>query len=1377
MSQFPNTSDTLDLLREPAGGNFLRQSAGLAAPMNRFYFDRLGNTTGDRLQPKGGFFGQIGRQLVEGEASLSTLNPVGRGFITSGAEWLAGAFSDRAEAEISVPGPFISDAITKERKFMVDGVPTPAAQVNISDMWRNLPVEARIAMQTAGFDVTTLSNLGIGDAQTFSDRWPDLLNAINSRQLIQDYADKRPIRSGLATATTFGVNIVTDPVVIGTLGAGAVAKVAARSTIRESLKQASARAAVAIGDGPGLSVAKKALLQDRMLAARMLYQPSSVAAGSSYMLTADIASQERNLLYGMGDIEDGVKLSFGTAAVGGLIGLAGSELALRLVGRSHGTITNKVYRDADEINSYAKARVEARMSNSPGFERQGIDWDEVITEEFVEDFAAATYRPDQARRVGQALDDIDLTDDTAHAAVTNYMTKFPTAEELETFVRSGLRDSVETGNIPTTRYEIAKAELDRLIAKRLSVDPASKSARGINAEIGRVQDEISSLLGPELLFRSAGLPERQGLLARQLRAIASELPSTAFTNPNQRRARLTTLFTRLAESAKDGSYNTSALIPYMQKQMNKIGAAIGNPGQRARLFMASEKPTVAMIGRLFNVVSDRPFHRSERITMPDGTELMSTASRRDELDRDIIDPFKIEYINVIQRMTEQERSAFSANVLLAATGKLDDADDITRQVAEFLRSGYDSVGARGERTGYLNSMLDNYVFILLNKEITEEAKDAFIRKWSKTYGERFDSRLNANPEIHYNTLLDLGLVTKAGNRHITIEGVILRADGEEGLPKTLNEMSDEFKADYIATVPDTIANEGRLYLHRHGSKADKKGLYDPELELETDDINGFADPSRLRARGDYVRSDISRKVAQDILLDREILESGLVNLDLAETLDAYMRSTGYNIVRQETLTQLVGEPIRFPEFLAVLRNVAGDDPEARKAVDLIELTDRSQANRLRRDQELSVFTTTVAQVGSAVVNAAMLPLILAFEGGSTIARMAGNGNTRLYVETAANAFARLADSNLARLDGVDSAMESLGRAWSSTADLHMAHDLQTSKWARTSRTGNELVRTVTFERPLTRFLKSMHYDMTYGKLDKYRNKLDRLYGLQMRPDSIEELKGVARQAGIDWRDLDMFQRKGLLNDNVLDGAKHALSMDPKALTNVRRMEWVIANTPPGPVRDNVSDLNRIMRNWAYEDAQALIATPDATSRVTLGDKTPMSNLLQLAFGFTSWAMTFQNRTMARMSNSAPWKQVSFLSYFVAAETMNSVYRDVVTNGKSPEEVSLDWEENGAKKFGAILLRLPQFGIINPLTSAAELALAGGNTQIGGMSNLVSSPVLGMTDRALRATLQGGQQVMNGEPLSDSVKDSVYRLAPGANFWYVTLLRRLRDDFE
>lgn len=942
------------------------------------------------------------------------------------------------------------------------------------------------------------------------------------------------------------------------------------------------------------------------------------------------------------------------------------------------------------------------------------------------------------------------------------------------------KSALDRGEVPPTKFsEVRDAMFD--LPPRIREAAAAgdnKTAEKLRRELAEYQNEYMRLLSDEFRLNDIGNASKIPGLVEALRSLVNDVPIATLESQNLRSAETARRLITVYQDRQGEDFYTTQVIPWIQNNrvLRKVNTFL-NPGQRARVAMTSDDPVTSIIGKSISLVDNSAFHVKERFQNADGSEVADVRTRARTFTIQHLVPLEIVSTRAIKGMDAAQAKSTFKDAVSIAIGKKADGSQQSMDIAKALRSMMDAVGVRGTRAGYLNNILENYLPAYMKPNLSVEQEGIFKTVWTEHSMRRFGPQAGPDAEVHYNTLAKMGYVKKRGKVHVASskmpEGfsTLLDDNGKMLLPTKVSEISDAHIADYQAALGDAVVAEADWIYRQRAARANDYGMYDPDAEV---DVPVYGDSDRAASIRNFVRSDLGRRIEQEILFDERLLDADIIEIDPVKIGQYYTRSTGYNISRAEALADLFGEPVAWGDFIKALEDL----PKTQEGVDVLELlksVDATQAGRVRMNSEGSVFAYSLGQFASAGVNQTITPTIVATEGAATIVRSIMS--PQLYsdfADTVKDFVKYLVDGNFAKLDGVEQEFErASGRVLVEFND-HLPQAVRESRIAQTAESLNTASRILGGERFATRAFRGLNFRLSYGRLGKYSNKLDRLAGLQRRFATAAEEIGAARAAGISRADLVQLRSAGLLDDRMLGIAKKIVAVDPKGLQSRERLTAVVAGFDSQADRALGSELNQRISQKALDDAESFVATPTATSRATASGSWSRYPVLKLMAGFTSWSMTFQNRTMTRLSTAAYDKQAGFLGMFLAAEIMNQMYRDVMYGGYSPEDAAQKWKDDPVKNTAVLLSRMPVWGPFNPATGLVQMFAAGYG---GGLSSIADSPALSVMDRTIRSAVGVGEALSRGESPSESDTRTMDRVIPGWGLWYLQGSRRTVEGFN
>jgi hypothetical protein len=1387
-----------------------------ADPFSQAYFDDFGNPT--LLPPEPSLRLGISGRLRESAAlsSPELLGDAGTVALRSGIDWITAGQMRSERESMRLPGAFAQD-VDANRVLLPDGV-KEAKDVLIEDLWETFSDIDKQAIGTAGFDVNTLKFLGINNAEDFAQRWPTLLQAVNARQSIERLKEESGAASFAAWTAELGFQLATDPLLWLSLGASRLVKTPAKAAAKETLKEAAkqvakgavyegvddatklaaigtlqqvsgkaplkrsvmSKIAQGIAEGPSQILARRAIAEGRTKAARGIFQGGFTATGMSSGAAFGFAQQNYDLQMGFADPSNDLDTPWASIAVGGVVGLFFSELGLRMMNRTHGVIKNRTLLESGEVYTLGSEVVSRKSRANPSSLDDIIDVEHVSAAETLEEIVALRYTPEQVRELNEISDLLSskIEDSAQTIAVRDFLLKMPTHEELKAFLS---RDLSSVTELPATQWSKSREELWDLQGK---IQEAAASGRKKELKRLRKRQRVAQInyenAVRHLRLNNIGQDKKIVGLANALRQLANDVPIATMQNAAARESEIV----RRAQSqvVTDNARPTSLLnrILYMD---NWAGRAVRlfNPAMKFKAAMGHDKPKMVFVARLLSLIDNKALSPQERLKHPDGSDITDIRTRHTRMEQRFLEPIRHLSKAVRSSMSMQRQRELLQNTVRAAAG-LEDALPETANLVKIIKKMRDEYGRRAAQAGALPALLKDFVPIYFVQNPTKAMEDVFKKVYKRHLKNKFSREAGLDAQPHYNTLAYLGYVVKDKNgKHVvgpnTPADFTTRLDPETGemlIPLSVADMAPKYRDDYYKALDDGLELDAQLaYNRRLGKGVD----YDPDnpdappTPFEGDEIQN-------RRVTNYTRSETSRMLEQQVLLDPEVLESGLVEIDPEHYMSWYHRSTGYNIMRDEAVSEFFGEPVGFNELIRAMRSFAGDDDEVKDLVESLVHIDRSQAGRNRISREGALPAYVVGNFASSAVSAALGPVVMTgFEGALTVARVITGSSTYVnLVGDIKSALKAALDSGEARSKGFETAMDE-GSRFAQLPEDTVNSAVRDRRSAKVSRYVLDLTRVLTLERQGTAMLKSLNYAHSFSKLWKYRHKLDRMIAMGDRlsriVDDPAEATAIAREAGMSIGDYQLLKGAGLLTPDMLKIAKKVNNIDGNALSRRERLRDIAVRLDAED-RKLLEEFEARLDAFAQDDTNNFIATPSASTRAASAGEWTQNPILRLLTAFTSWGTTFQASTMTRVGTSAYHKQAGLLALFVGGEITNQMYRDVIYGGMSIDDAAARWTEEPEKNTAILLSRLPVWGAFNPATGIAHMLAAGYGS---GAASVVDSPALSMVDRGISATWTAAKARYNGEEIPESSIRAYERILPGANFWWIRAIDRATEGFE
>lgn len=1400
MTSLPLGPATRNLFDAPLGDDVRQQFA--SDPYRNVYTTPTGGLTFS--EPSGGFLPSLRSRLTT-SARISDelqLGGIGQFALRSGADWYADYQADRALEKVQMPGPYLNRD-ENGWNVLIGGEQKSARDVGIQELWDSFSTLRQRMMLQAGYSPETLRGIRIQNAEQFAEKWPLLNEAILGRQWLERSAEEAPIRNFFAGATELAAQIGTDPFLLLSLGATSVVKSSAKTaTIRAAATASVDDAAKAIekitgknyatqiaeyvAEGPSQIAARQAISQGRSGAARAIFQGGATAYGATAGSAMAYAAHSYNLETGMVDPSQDMDVPWLQASMGGLLGFGLSEVGLRAMNRSYGQITKRTYLEESPVYNLG-SEINARLYDSkPQTLDQMVDMEHIKAADAIEDYVGTMYTPQQVRELKQVSNLIEaagIEDSATTRTLRDYLLTMPSHDELTRFLSvaegdtvSPLQRALDSGDLPETAFAQARRELWELEPKLREARASGNqtAAKALSRQVAAAQNAYTESLS-RLKLNDVGLEGKPVGLVDALRSIANDVPISALPTRDLQVAAVQRI---LNEPVVTENYWTTSIVPWFQNSW--LGKTTGylSPSMRMKRGLGSDNAKEALISRMMAVIDPRGFGQHEILRTEDGRAINNAKEKVRDWEITALEPLN-QMVNASTAGKSDTVVAEDFGNIIRASAGLEDALPHNANIVNHIRGRLDDMGSRGVQTTTLNNQLEDFVPIYTVDRLSPDMIETMKTSWFEKHMATHSKEMGRTAPVHYNTLARLGYLKKDGAIHRFAsdipEGFSNRIDPDTGemlMPQTVADLGDEFVDDYYKALDDSLRIEAEWVIDRRT----RKGIdYNPDAD---DQLNTpwVGETQNAKAINNFVRSEMSRRIEQEVLLDPRVIQSGAIDTNPMHYMEWYGRSTGYNIMRDEALGEMFGQPVRWSVFMDALSREAGDDKAAQEVLKVLEHIDKSNAHRLGTRQEGALPANILANAAGIMASAGVTPTIMGTEGSVTLARALTS--VQYYptlVDNIQTALKHFLDTGYARSIGFENQWDQFSSRVIADHGDHMSRALQDNPAAQIATNASKWTRVVSGERPLTNTLKQMNYDVTYGKLWRYRKNLDKLADMDLQK-VVEDSKvdrGLARQAGIPYGDYRLFKQYGLLDPQILRAAQRVHELDSKALSSRGRLRSVMLKLDD-PEQAAVRELDKRLDRFAWNDAEDLIATPSAATRASATGAFGDSPWLRLLSGFTSWAMAFQTATIGRAGSASYSKQAGFVALYLAGEIFSQMYRDTVYGGYSIDEAADRWRDKPEQSVALTLSRLPVWGAFNPWMGAVQAMSGGYGT---GAASAFDAPALSVFDRAVRSTASVGKSVINGEEISESDIRSMNRIAPPFNLWWLRATERIGEGFE
>ena len=1250
MTQTPTNTVTDRILDSASEAEVGREQAAaqVGNPFERLYFTSDGTPTFEK--PTAGVVGAIGANIFQSQDANAQL---GRGVQTvfnSGAEYISGL----AARDLESPLPVL------DGNLHLNGEQIPLEEASIAQVYEALPPVTRLTLEQNGLSADTMHALHITNGAEFEEQWSSLVQRTRAHQKLESFAENASGFSKFAVAAgDLAANVATDPILIlsaiFTGGVGAAARQGAKETAEVTLKRTALQnAARFLREGPTHLAGRNALLTERRAAARALFYGAGGSYGSSGSALGQAGHQLVALESGLQDASEGLDISAGGVAVGGVIGVLFGELSFRLAGMPTPPMTRQTYKAYSEIEDFthhaftSQERLGFRSTNEIV---QPYDIESLDT---INEMAKGLFNSQQLKEAATHFADDSVMGEMDYGKMAAYMLQLPTGDEaLEYIARRGFAED----GLPETTYTKLTKKVNKISddIEKLELAGSVKEAKAARSALRTAMEERQLHIENNL-----NLNERSNM-SSVLSEIAAQVPVSAHETASARVARIQQISDEGLRKASE-NFRSRTFGPAIQKQLNRVGGRFLNIGQQARHGMQSDDETTRLISFAHGLIDDAGFDNTERLVSSQGKQIDSTRVRVNRFSRTHKLAVDREFNRITRGMDEEQIEDISYQILKHLGNPQEELQDELKHLAKLYRNAMDDLGVRGRVTGYLSSTLENFVAFNFNRQAGDFARETFVEKFTQRYTDSF-SLANPKSPINYNALSRMGYATRDGR------GWIAKGDLFDDLPTTVSDIPQDLLDDYAEALQESLVLDAEDAFSRLVGHHERLSV-DPD------------EPTNRANRRSRPNPQHSRRIEQTFYLTDEMRDSGLVRYNISDSLDSYFRTTGYNILRDEALSEFYGQAIHYHDWVRAMERLGQNNESAKAALNRLIQADELQSGRFQVSDDGAVTASVLQNFASMVVNSGITPTIASTELASGILRTVIKPREIIdYVSVVADSIKNMKASD-AKAIGIMFENEMKHNRFVGGATELASNEVRNNRLVRGTKALADVSRVASGERFFTTAAKSFHFNTSFSKLHARRNKLDRLVGLNRKYLDAKELRTAARSAGLDTGELLLYRRHGLLDTEMVDVMKKLTAVDKKAMLTRRRLSDAITQLSEED-RRIASELDQRMVNMALDDAESFVATPTANSRTAVENP-----LLSLTLGFQTFGRTFYNRAVTRSLAAPYYKQVGGFSFLISAEITNSVFRDILYNGHSVETVKESWEDNPEKNLALILSRLP-----------------------------------------------------------------------------------------
>lgn len=830
---------------------------------------------------------------------------------------------------------------------------------------------------------------------------------------------------------------------------------------------------------------------------------------------------------------------------------------------------------------------------------------------------------------------------------------------------------------------------------------------------------------------------REGTEGYKYKAIIDDVPATDIYNPIE--DRLFRLRNLLALRKEDLPESTQGNIDKITSRIFDFLARLGSQGVAARDYQKMAKlgdnPIAQHVARMIGAIDSRI--ANDFYTTPDGM-----AVRTVEQNIALFSLKRSNFVNIYYRVmknkTREQREAIGREVMQARTGTKE-TNEISQEARELLPSFskyYDDMANIGTANGSIRNRIDNYVNIRLKPDLTNETIKDISNKLAKFWKDRRYS--DPHHKAHIGTLIKIKVLDTDGK-------IIDR----ERYPKRnsarfFEDLTPDDQQRYLDNLDATLREEAEFAVQRRLGR-DKGNPEDPVVRDEGRQVQYRTD------------NRASRVIEQEFWVQDDMIQ--YLDTELSETMKSYESSMGTYIARQETMTDIFGEPVRFDDVISVLRseankmdNTSDIKQDILDAIEALEgMGQRVTGYRSRKATGLQKIFQPVLDIASGVIRqGVVIPMTteVSVVGFSSIFRPS---EARLMVQHLAETF---------KFTRVREDLMALGHAldYERAKDRFFGHSPydpanaigRGARWFKEKSTiwfGEEGL-----TNRLRRFSTSAFYMRTGRKLMSVADKLENL-DIKIDPQDVGSLSAAARKAGFGGdaafaRDV---RRVGLATPRARKAIKRFKEIDKESLNHPDNARQIAMKETDPELREAMLEVAESVGILARERTDRFVVKRSSGTEFRDNDELGAA-LLQFLTYPTSWF----NAYLKRGSQGPNHQLAGYMVAYLLGEVTASIIRDVVYKGKTPEEILEEWDQDFYKKMGTIAQRIPIAGpwsdfVVAPITSM----VTGGPTRFSIGSTAAGS----FAERSVSGTISVLRKWINGEPVDPQQLKNATRMLP------------------
>lgn len=880
-------------------------------------------------------------------------------------------------------------------------------------------------------------------------------------------------------------------------------------------------------------------------------------------------------------------------------------------------------------------------------------------------------------------------------------------------------------------------------------DSVLRQIRDLDVKIREAKATGDEALTKSLLKKRAKLQERRRELADtfefredtpgyQYRAIVDDVPFTDIYHPESDRLyRLRNLLALRKEDLPEGNQGQ------IQKLTSKVFgylSVLGSQGTVARQYQKMTKlgdnPIAQNVARMIAAIDSRI--ADDMFSGPDGQAVFTVEQNIALFSLRRAD-FVNTYYKVMNKKSRAEREAIGREVMQARSGTVKESE-ISEAAKELLPSFskyYDDMAEIGIRNGGLRSRIDGYVNIQFRDGVTNAQFDIVASKLARYWRKKqFHDRTT---DVHYGTLVRIKVLAEDG---VTV----VNPEKYAKVPRKLSDLDEADLARYRAELDAALLLEAKDAIARRQGRT-KGGPEDPVVRAEGRKVQYSPD------------NRASRVIEQEFWASNEIMDMGIIDTEISEVMKSYERTMGAYLARQETMTNMFGEPVRFEDVVLVLRQEAqkmsNDDPlraDILEAIDALERMGQRAVGHynIKRTGLEKILQPFLDIASGAIRQGVVIPMSteVAVTGLSSLIRPS---EARLMIRHLREAFniTKVREDLMAMGYAID--YERASDRFFGTSPFDPANSVgRGARWFKENSTiwfGEEAL-----TNRLRRFSFAAFHMRTGRKLMSVVDKLEAL-DIKLDPNDPKQLKAAARAAGFGGdaafaRDL---RRLGLTKKSSRDAIRRFKEIDPDSL-----------NHPTTATRIAMQETDPDLQRSMFEVADALgILSRERTDRFIVKRSSGTEFLSNDALGnallqFLTYPTSWFNAFLKRGAQGPNHQLAGYMGAYLLGEVVASVLRDVVYKGMTPDEVLDDWEENFYKKMGRIVQRIP---IAGPWTDFAVSPVVSLLTGDKPRFSLATTPAGSFAEKTMGGAVSILRKTVKGEPVEVQEVKNTLRMTP------------------